>query len=103
MRALLDKIQDVNVRESIKRLQDAQPVIAVLNAGFANLVNGEVEIKAKQLTDRVGIEIHHQNVVGTPGILYPSNRVNGSGFTIESTSITDNSQVLWKLIGGINT
>lgn len=63
--------------------------------GVADLVGGTVDVATVKITNNSRIFLTSQQDGGTPGWLRVSARVNGTGFTITSSSGTDTSSVAW--------
>jgi hypothetical protein len=66
--------------------------------GTATLVAGTVTVNTTAVTASSRIFLTAQNTGGTAGALRVSARVNGTSFTITSTSGTDTSSVAWLII-----
>jgi hypothetical protein len=67
-------------------------------AGTAVLVGGTVTVNNTSVTANTQILLTAQNTGGTAGALRISAKVNGTSFTITSTSATDTSTVLYLLL-----
>jgi len=66
--------------------------------GTSVLVGGTVTVANTSVTAFTRIFLTSQVDGGTPGFLRVSSRVNGTSFTIQSSSGTDTSTVAWELI-----
>jgi hypothetical protein len=66
--------------------------------GIATLVGGTVTVNTTAVGASSRIFLTSQTSGGTPGSVGVSARVNGTSFTITSTSGTDTSQVAWMIV-----
>lgn len=86
---------DVNSRKTEQRLIDLEKERPM---GTATLVAGTVVVNDPRVRMNTIIMLTPQFPGGSPGFLRVQSRVDGTSFTIQSSSVTDTSIIGWEFI-----
>ncbi len=95
----IENIRDMGtVRANATSSLTIGDVYSYTHSGVATLVAGSVTVAADFIDSSSRIIVTPKTPGGTPGILSTGTRVNGTSFTITSSSGTDTSTVDWTVI-----
>lgn len=86
-----------NVNNSATGTTTDATVSVVDKSGTATLVTGTVTINNTSITATTKIRVYHKTAAGVVGVL-STTRVNGTSFTIVSSSSADTSDVEWEIV-----